>query len=84
MEDAARLIETNLVLLGATAIEDKLQDKVRHATSETRALARRTYAVSVCALGAVKVVSKVQLLRIVKLSCLTDLVVQSCHSRWRY
>ena len=28
MEDAARLIETNLVLLGATAIEDKLQDKV--------------------------------------------------------
>ncbi|XP_043233403.1 probable phospholipid-transporting ATPase IA isoform X3 [Amphibalanus amphitrite] len=28
VEDAARLIETNLVLLGATAIEDKLQDKV--------------------------------------------------------
>ncbi|XP_037069797.1 probable phospholipid-transporting ATPase IA isoform X3 [Pollicipes pollicipes] len=28
IEDAARLIETNLVLLGATAIEDKLQDQV--------------------------------------------------------
>ena len=29
MEDAADLIETNLILLGATAIEDKLQDKVK-------------------------------------------------------
>ncbi|XP_075212548.1 ATPase phospholipid transporting 8A1 isoform X3 [Lycorma delicatula] len=28
MEDAANLIETNLVLLGATAVEDKLQDQV--------------------------------------------------------
>lgn len=28
LADAANLIETNLVLLGATAIEDKLQDEV--------------------------------------------------------
>lgn len=28
LSDAANLIENNLVLLGATAIEDKLQDKV--------------------------------------------------------
>lgn len=28
MEDAANLIETNLLLLGATAVEDKLQDQV--------------------------------------------------------
>ena len=28
LSDAANLIETNLVLLGATAIEDKLQDGV--------------------------------------------------------
>ena len=30
LEDAANLIENNLVLLGATAIEDKLQDQVSH------------------------------------------------------
>lgn len=29
LSDAANLIENNLVLLGATAIEDKLQDQVR-------------------------------------------------------
>lgn len=29
LEDAAQLIENNLTLLGATAIEDKLQDEVR-------------------------------------------------------
>jgi len=29
-EEAAELIETNLYLLGATAIEDKLQDGVSH------------------------------------------------------
>jgi phospholipid-transporting ATPase len=28
LEDAANLIENNLILLGATAIEDKLQDQV--------------------------------------------------------
>jgi phospholipid-transporting ATPase len=28
LADAANLIENNLVLLGATAIEDKLQDQV--------------------------------------------------------
>jgi phospholipid-transporting ATPase len=28
LADAANLIENNLVLLGATAIEDKLQDEV--------------------------------------------------------
>lgn len=28
LEDAANLIESNLLLLGATAIEDKLQDQV--------------------------------------------------------
>ena len=28
LEDAAQLIENNLTLLGATAIEDKLQDEV--------------------------------------------------------
>ena len=35
VEDAARLIETNLVLLGATAIEDKLQDKVGDSSWQT-------------------------------------------------
>lgn len=30
LEDAANLIEINLTLLGATAIEDKLQDQVSH------------------------------------------------------
>jgi hypothetical protein len=30
LEDAANLIENNLILLGATAIEDKLQDQVSH------------------------------------------------------
>lgn len=30
LSDAANLIENNLVLLGATAIEDKLQDQVSH------------------------------------------------------
>ena len=30
LEDAAQLIENRLKLLGASAIEDKLQDKVRH------------------------------------------------------
>lgn len=29
LADAANLIENNLVLLGATAIEDKLQDQVK-------------------------------------------------------
>lgn len=28
LEDAANLIENNLILLGATAVEDKLQDQV--------------------------------------------------------
>ena len=31
LSDAANLIENNLVLLGATAIEDKLQDQVSRA-----------------------------------------------------
>jgi hypothetical protein len=30
MDDAANLIENNLILLGATAIEDRLQDQVSH------------------------------------------------------
>jgi len=30
LEDAANLIENNLILLGATAIEDKLQDQVSY------------------------------------------------------
>jgi hypothetical protein len=30
LDDAANLIENNLILLGATAIEDRLQDQVSH------------------------------------------------------
>jgi phospholipid-transporting ATPase len=30
LDDAANLIENNLILLGATAIEDRLQDQVLH------------------------------------------------------
>jgi len=30
LEEASNLIEINLKLIGATAIEDKLQDKVKH------------------------------------------------------
>lgn len=29
IDEVAKLIETNLILLGATAVEDKLQDQVR-------------------------------------------------------
>jgi hypothetical protein len=56
LEDAANLIENNLILLGATAIEDKLQDQVSHLKYQELLVVVVELVVTVIAVGVVLVV----------------------------
>lgn len=46
LEETANLIETKLTLLGATAIEDQLQDQVENFILSIHASVARTHAIS--------------------------------------